>query len=312
MFMKIRFVITSIITIVAILCCTVSAGSTALEMKAVEAQDGVDIFAGGKLFTSYKTGAAQKYPYFYPVNGPASGLSVTTESSDPYPHHHSLFFGCDRVNGGNYWQDSLEAGQICSTALKIVVAAGQEVVIENECEWRKPGETPVFLDRRRVRVFAPKEDLRVIDFDIVLIPQLSVTIERTNHSLFSARMTPALSVTSGGVLTNASGETGEKGTFGKASPWCDYHGVNGHVREGLAILQHPENPLYPAQWFTRDYGFFSPTPLYWPPNESHIELGSGERVSLRYRVLVHTGTTAEAGIQELHAAYAGTTAPVSK
>jgi hypothetical protein len=60
----------------------------------------------GKRFTCYKYGSLQKYPYFWPVNGPISGKSITTESSWPWPHHRSLFFGCDQVNGGNYWQDS--------------------------------------------------------------------------------------------------------------------------------------------------------------------------------------------------------------
>ena len=53
-------------------------------------------------FTCYRYGAGQKLPYLYPVNGPLSGLSLTTESSLPYPHHRSLWFGCDRVNGGDY------------------------------------------------------------------------------------------------------------------------------------------------------------------------------------------------------------------
>lgn len=304
--------IVSAFAIVMAVCGAAVAGEVTLEMKAVEIADGVDVFAGDTLFTTYKTGVTQKYPYFYPVNGPVSGIPVTTESSEPYPHHHSLFFGCDRVNGGNYWQETLEAGQICSTSLSIAVSSGQEVIIENECEWRKPGETPVLRDKRRIRVSAPKADLRLIDFEITLFPQRDVNIERTNHSLFSARIKPALSVASGGVLVNASGDMGEEGTFGKPSPWCDYYGMNGEVREGLAIFQHPENPLYPARWFTRDYGFFSPTPLYWPPNESSIGLREGETVTLRYRVVVHAGTTVEAGIQDLYAAYAGTAAPVSK
>ena len=65
----------------------------------------------GRRFTCYKYGSLQKYPYFWPVIGPVSGTSVTTETSEPYPHHHSLFFGCDRVNGGNYWQDANGRGQ---------------------------------------------------------------------------------------------------------------------------------------------------------------------------------------------------------
>lgn len=276
-----------------------------LTIKAVEAEGAVEIYVGADLFTRYLTASTQKYPYFYPVNGPVSGNSVTTESSEPYPHHHSLFFGCDRVNGGNYWQDTLEDGQICSTSLKIIQPSGHEVVIENGCEWRRPGETPVLRDQRLIRISAPDAERRFIDFEIVLTPQKDVKIERTNHSLFAARMKPELSVAAGGVLTNASAGAGEKGTFGIASPWCDYYGTNGAVREGLAIFQHPENPLYPAKWFTRDYGFFSPTPLNWPPNESCVELRASEAVTLRYRVVVHAGSTEEAGIKDLFAAYAG-------
>ena len=56
-------------------------------------KDQIAVTVDGKLFTCYKFAASQKYPYFWPVNGPASGKSVTTETSQPYPHHHSLFFG---------------------------------------------------------------------------------------------------------------------------------------------------------------------------------------------------------------------------
>jgi hypothetical protein len=91
-------------------------------------------------------------------------------------------------------------------------------------------------------------------------------------------------------MINAAGAQGEKGTFGIPSPWIDCFGKRGEKMEGLAILQHPSNPDYPAPWFTRDYGFFSPTPMYWPKDE---KVGSvykkGDSVTLRYRVLVHSG-----------------------
>ena len=38
-------------------------------------------------------------------------------------------------------------------------------------------------------------------------------------------------------------------------------GARGGVTEGIAIFQHPGNRWYPSKWFTRDYGFFSPTPM---------------------------------------------------
>ena len=53
----------------------------------------------------YRAHSTLKYPYFGPLNGPASGLSLVTESGLPYPHHRGLWLGCDPLNGGNYWSD---------------------------------------------------------------------------------------------------------------------------------------------------------------------------------------------------------------
>jgi hypothetical protein len=270
-------------------------------MAAVEG-DRIDVHIDGKWFTSYKFAQTQKYPYFWPLNGPVSGESVTTESSDPYPHHHSLFFGCDHVNGGNYWQDANERGQILSQGAKVLKASGHHVVLSDECLWQQPGEAPVIRDVRRILVHAPSETLRLIDFDITLEPLVDVFIGQTNHSLFAARMAPELSVSSGGTLVNAEGKQSEKGTFGVASPWCDYYGTRNGVTEGLAILQHHENRWFPAKWFTRDYGFFSPTPMYWPEGEG-TSLKKGEKLTLRYRVVVHSGDTDAAGIACLFLQY---------
>jgi hypothetical protein len=279
----------------------------AAEAEALHARQGdqqIEVFIGETLFTAYKYADSQKYPYFWPVNGPASGQSVTTESTEPYPHHHSLFFGCDRVNGGNYWQDNNERGQILSQGPKIVEAEGKRVVIIDKCLWKQPGQEPVMADRRRITVTAPSDALRIIDVEITLEPLVDITIEKTNHSLFSARMVPELSVEAGGTLVNAQGDRGEKGTFGVASPWCDYTGTRDGIQEGLAMFQHPKNPWYPARWFTRDYGFFSPTPMYWPEAES-TKLNKGEKRTLRYRVVVHEGDATSAGIGNLFEAYAG-------
>ncbi|MDR1675450.1 MAG: PmoA family protein, partial [Tannerella sp.] len=73
--------------------------------------------------------------------------------------------------------------------------------------------------------------------------------------------------------------------------------------EGIAIMQHPSNKWYPSPWFTRDYGFISPTPMYWPEDDNATRLKKGEVVRLRYRVLVHAGNAREAGIAEAFEKY---------
>jgi hypothetical protein len=256
----------------------------------------------GKRFTCYRYGSLQKYPYFWPVNGPTSGKSVTTESSWPWPHHHSLFFGCDQVNGGNYWQDSNERGQILSQGPKIVAAEGSSVTLTDECLWRQPGQDPIIRDQRTITISAPRADLRLIDFEVTLDPLVDIRIGKTNHSFFSARMVPELSVDSGGTLINAQGDLAEKGTFGVASPWCDYSGTCEGATEGLAIFQNPTNRWYPSKWFTRNYGFFSPTPMYWPEGQ-YTEIPKGQPLTLRYRVVVHDGDVTQAGVAKLFAEY---------
>ena len=177
--------------------------------------DKVSVTVNGQLFTCYKFAEDQKYPYFWPVNGPASGRSVTTETSQPYPHHHSLFFGCDRVNGGNYWQEGNERGQIVSPGPELVESSGERVVIRDRCLWRQPGAEPIVSDTRDIVVTAPNRDQRIIDFRIRLEPLTDIRILKTNHSLFSARMVPELSVKSGGTLDQRRRPTRRKGNLGR-------------------------------------------------------------------------------------------------
>ena len=267
------------------------------KITAEQIGDKIEIRSSGKLLTNYILSEHEKYPFFYPVNGP-SNASVTSMRNGNYPHHSSLFFGCDKVNGGNYWQEGLDRGQIVSLRADIIESGGEKAVIENECIWKRPGADAPIKDKRTITVTMISNDKYQIDFDVTMEMLLDVSILKTNHSLFSGRMDPDLAVTNGGTMINAEGETGEKGTFGKSSPWMDYYGKRMGGIEGMAILQHPKNEYYPSPWFTRDYGFFSPTPMYWPENDKFTSLKKGEKIKLRYRVIVHSGDHLQAGIAQ--------------
>jgi hypothetical protein len=130
--------------------------------------------------------------------------------------------------------------------------------------------------------------VRYIDFDVTLIAQTKVRIEKNNHSLFAVRVAPELSVKGGGTLVNAAGDKNEKGTFGKPSPWAQFYGTREGRVEGIAILNHPSNRWSPPLWFTRDYGFLSPTPMNWL-EKGFMEFAPGEKVRLRYRTIIYAG-----------------------
>lgn len=282
-----------------------SAGET-LPVEAYIEADQLVITVDGEDFAAYRFADGQKYPFMYPVKGPASGESVTTWDTEPFPHHSSLFFACDHVNNANFWQpfDNLETGQILSQGAAIVEAPEDRVAFMDEALWAVPGEEPMIRDERRITVTAPAENLRFIDWEITLTALEDIRVERNNHSLFSARMTPALTVDEGGTLIDADGNLGEEDTFGERASWAAYYGTRDGVTEGLAILQHPDNPDYPAPWFTRDYGFFSPTSVYWL-EDGYAELPEGGSLTLRYRVVVFAGDHEEADIAGIWADYAG-------
>lgn len=185
--------------------CLYSSAADCANLTAEMQDDMVIVRIDGLTFTCYRYGAGQKYPYFYPVNGPLSGLSVTTESSQPYPHHRSLFFGLDRVNGGNYWQEGNDRGQIVSRGPRIAENGPDTVVINDECAWQQPNEEPIIIDKRIIVITAPSDSLRIVDFSITITAQVDIHVEKSNHALFSARMDEQLSVLKGGTLVNASG-----------------------------------------------------------------------------------------------------------
>jgi hypothetical protein len=276
---------------------------SAAKITAEKVGSKINVTIGNKFFTSYIFSEDEKYPFFYPVNGPVSGGSVTSMRNSEYPHHSSLFFGCDLVNGGNYWQEGLERGRIISVNAQIVKQGGDSVVITDECIWSRPGAISPVKDTRKIIVTSPSATVSMIDIEIKMEMLIDVTILKTNHSLFSARMAADLSVINGGTMINSEGLKSEKDTFGKNSAWIDYYGKRGDAVEGLAILQHPSNPWYPSPWFTRDYGFMSPTPMYWPENGTNTVLKKGSVLTLRYRVLVHSGDHTQAKIAEAFKKY---------
>lgn len=272
-------------------------------VSAVRIGNHIDVTIGDTFFTSYRFEDDEKYPFFFPVNGPSSGGSVTSMRNGVYPHHSSLFFGCDRVNGGNYWQEGLERGRIISLGAQVIETGGEKAVITDECIWKRPDADCPVKDKRVITIFSPTPDLYVLDFEIEMEMLTDVTIEQTNHSLFSARIAEDLTVRQGGTMVNSMGDNGEQATFGQPAPWMDCCGERTTGTEGIAILQHPSSGWFPSKWFTRDYGFISPTPMFWPQNGESTFLSKGEKVTLKYRVLIHKGDTREAGIAALYEQY---------
>ena len=254
-----------------------------------------------KPLTAYRANPSQKYPYFYPLNGLASGTSLTTESALPYPHHRGLWLGCEPLNGGNYWADNgPESGQVKSELLELGLKTERSAEILNNCTWvRKDAPSP-WSDERKFTITILNERVWVIDTKIKLTANEDIEIEKAKHSFFAIRAASDISPAYGGVLTNSEGGTGAEETLGREAKWCGYHGERDgrpDFVEGITVMTHPENP-WKSTWLTRDYGHLSPSPFYFL--HEPWRLNKGNSIDLRYRVAMHVGTPKEADIDGIY------------
>lgn len=270
------------------------------KLTALESNGLIFVRWNNRMLAAYRAHRSQKIPYFYPLAGPASGLSLLAESALPYPHHRGLWLGCQPLNGGDYWGDtSLDKGHILSSGPRLGKLTPESAVFTDRTEWvRKDAPSP-FEDQRTFTITAGDPKLWWLDADITLTAREEVTITSAKHSFFALRVIPELTPLYGGVLRNADGGTGAGETYGKPSRWCGYHGKTSRdTVEGLAVLDHPENPWAPCPWFTRDYGHFSPSPFAFLKKPWTLE--KGKSIRLRYRVALHAGTPQQAGLDALY------------
>lgn len=277
-------------------------------------EDRIAVYVDGDLFTAYRFGAEHKYPFFYPVIGPTTGQSVTAWDQEPYPHHSSLYISLDWVRSegverGNYWQPraELKTGQVFSRNPRIIESSDDRVVLRDACDWIVPEHDAHQLrDTRTVTITAPSPTIRLLDFQFDFEVLKALRVGPTGHSFFSARMRPELAPgdpqrgpeqapLGTGTIVDSEGNVNEVEARGHTGAWWSaMFGQHHGKTEGLAIVQHPDNPLAPAPWFNRDYGFLSPTPFDF--RDEPLSLEEGLTFTVRYRVIVFAGDPDEANV----------------
>ncbi len=279
----------------------------ATEAKGLTAyqKDGSILFRYDNIpIAAYRAQPSLKYPYLCGLNGPKSGLSLTSESALPYPHHRGVWLGCDPLNGGNYWaDDGLQSGQIRSVKLKIEETTATSVSFTHRCTWQRDGSNP-FSDERQFVVIRPDDRQLCIDCQIDLVANEPISIESAKHSFFAMRAAADVSPSYGGTLINSSGGLGAEGTYGKTANWCGYYGprrFRPDVVEGIVIMNHPDNFGGSCPWFTREYGHLSPSPLNYLSEP--WTMAQGDNLQLKYRVVLFVGTPREAGLDAIYRAW---------
>ena len=251
------------------------------------------------ILTCYRAEAMQKYPYFFPLRALKSGLSLTSETAHPWPHHRSVFFGLDKVNGANYWQNNPDKDKIVSKKLELGECTETSAEILNECLWTPFQKEPVIADKRRFVVNIINDETYTLDSYIEMTALTDIVVDKTNHGFFGVRTEQDLSVDCGGVLLNSEGQQKQPNTHDKPAKWMTAYGKrfgreDGLV-EGLAIMSPPykRSPFDRNIWFTRDYGNFSPMPFNSFANDEKFIMPKNDVLRLAYRIVAFTGVPTE-------------------
>ena len=247
------------------------------------------------VLTCYRAESVQKYPYFYPLRALKSGLSLTAETAHPWPHHRSVFFGLDKINGSNFWQNNPERDRIISTKLELGECTEKSAEITNECMWTPYQKPPIITDKRHFIVKIINDETYTLDCYYEMTALTDIVCEKSNHGFFGVRLEPDLSVDNGGVLINSEGGQSQRNTHARKARWMAGYGKRAGrddgLIEGLAIMSPPYklSPFDRSVWFTRDYGNFSPMPFDALANNETFTMPKDDVLRVAYRIVAFTG-----------------------
>jgi hypothetical protein len=108
-----------------------------------------------------------------------------------------------------------------------------------------------------------------------------------------------------GTILDSKGRKNGDEVWGNSADWCDYSGTIAGKRAGITLFCHPEN-FRPSWFHARDYGLLEANPFgreaFGKGPKSSVPVKPGEKMRLRYGVLLHSGP--EGSQPNLDAAYA--------
>ncbi|MDR1746352.1 MAG: PmoA family protein [Tannerella sp.] len=288
----------------------------------------IDVLCDGKLFTSYIYPEDLEKPVLYPVYT-ANGTDVTRgfprnprpDERIDHPHHVGLWFSFGDVNGLDFWNNSYaipaEKKQRYGSVRHRQATTAKGGVLDVICDWVDYQEN-ILLKENTKFIFSGSGDLRCIDrITTLTAEQDSVVFTDNKEGLIAIRVDRAFEEPSekpemfldaagnktdvpvlnnegvNGVYRNSDGLETEKGVWGKPARWVSLSADKNGEKITIAIIDHPENPGYPAHSHARGYGLFSTNNMgskVFDPAASpfRLVLKKGESVTFKHRIAFKT------------------------
>jgi hypothetical protein len=227
---------------------------------------------------------------------------VVGEATD-HPHHESLWFTHEIVNGVNFWLLGKNCGRVVHDQL-VGFTSGEVGSITTRNRWIGPDDRVHLTDTTKLE-FRGIDHARIIDYQVTLhASHGDVVFGEAKDGLMGIRMHPNLrlrqdaKINPGVPAASAVNSEGVSGVdvWGKRAKWVAYWGsIEGHVVT-IAIFDHLDNLRYPTWWHARDYGLVSANPFgisdfdkTKPKNSGAYTLRDGDDLTFRYRFVFYDG-----------------------
>jgi len=268
-----------------------------VKIRKVNGENKINIYIGGKLFTSFLYPDTLEKPVLYPVYT-ADEIMVTRgfpidplpgESKD-HPHHLGIWFNFENVNGLDFWNNSYAIPKVkrskygwIRTGKIVEIKNGKKGILSYHANWTNQ-QNKVLLEENTKIEFSGSANRRIIDRVTVLKADTVVTFTDAKDGMLGIRLARALQMPvtnvqpadlekvkiagakdladtkpTGNYITSE-GKEGDDAWSSRAR-WCKVYGKIGKDSVSIAIIDHPKNVNYPTFWHARGYGLFAANPL---------------------------------------------------
>lgn len=240
-------------------------------------------------------------PFFANLRAPV-GVAVTrnhpplagTDATDHDTMHPGVWLAFGDINGQDFWRNQGRIEHV--RFIQPPSVAGGRLTFATECRLLAANEETLGALSNRFALVALTNAWRLVWDADFHAGGAGLTFGDQEEMGFGARVATAITEKNGGVITSSSGLTTARNTWGQPADWCDYSGsVNGQ-RVGITLMADPSN-FRRSWWHNRDYGLVVANPFGRKSmnqgEPSRVVVKNGERLRLRFGVLLHSAATAK-------------------
>lgn len=249
----------------------------------------------------FNFGAEQTKPHFHPLGLP--GLSPLTADRPPdHAWHHGLWFSWTFINGVNYWEHDPKTqrprGRTAWTDVRINAHPDFSAEFALDLTYAPSDGLVVLEEHRELFVSAPDElgqywidwqsDFRAGEADVTLactpVAPAPGGVAWGGYGGLSIRFAKELGDRSASSAEQKA-EFADNGIHRSKSAAFDYNGLIAGREAGIAVLNHPDNPRHPTDWYAirSDMSYLNAAFMTYEPFPVPARGG----LTLRYRLIVH-------------------------